>query len=151
MTSAVTPTGAAELTVVRSVWLVEIPVLQTRDWNTNIALQSTKPVILLLGYTFRHEKNDNGPTYEELLEEAKHFYGKDNTQLPGAIRDKARIIRLLDRGFDCFCVSKGNKDQNDESMHYYGDFCDRKFVQELREKLRSYQKPHPVQICVDCE
>ena len=118
--------------------------------NSNIA-KSTKPVILLLGYTFRQETNDNGPTYEELLEEARYFYGKDNTQLPGAIRDKARIVLLRDRGFDCFCVSKSNKDENDESMHYYGDFCDRKFVQELRETLCKYEKPHPVQICVDCE
>ena len=122
----------------------------TASTSTSIA-KSTKPVILLLGYTFRQETNDNGPTYEELLEEARYFHGKDNTQLPGAIRDKARIVRLLDRGFDCFCVSKSNKDENDESMHYYGDFCDRKFVQELRETLCKYGRPHPVQICVDCE
>ena len=95
----------------------------TATTSTSIA-KSTKPVILLLGYTFRQETNETSPTYGELLEEAKSFYGKDNTQLPGAIRDKARIIGLLDRGFDCFCVSKSNKDENDESMHYYGDFCD---------------------------
>ena len=122
----------------------------TATTSTNVA-QSTKPVILLPGYTFRQETNENGPTYEDLLEEARYFYGKDNTQLPGAIRDKARIVRLLDRGFDCFCVSKSNKDENDESMLYYGDFCDRKFVEELREKLSKHETPHPVQACVDCE
>ena len=114
--------------------------------DSTTTTQSTKPVILLLGFTFRKEKYEVWPTYEELLDEARCYYGKDNTQLPGAIRDKARIACLRDAGFDCFCVSKGNKDGNDESMHYYGDFCDRKFVDELREKLVG---KHPVQICVD--
>ena len=112
--------------------------------NTTIT-QSTRPVILLLGFTFRKENHEDGRTYEELLDEARCYYGKDNTQLPGAIRDKARIVRLRDAGFDCFCVSKSNKDENEESKHYYGDFCDRKFVQELRERLHK----HPVQVCVD--
>ena len=114
--------------------------------DTTTITQPTKPVILLLGFTFRKETNAGGPTYEELLDEARCYYGKANTQLPGAIRDKARIVRLHDAGFDCFCVSKSNKDENDESKHYYGDFCDRKFVQELRGKL---QQQHPVQVCVD--
>ena len=113
--------------------------------DTTTITQSTKPVILLLGFTFRKEKYEGGPTYEELLDEARSYYGKDNTQLPGAIRDKARIVRLRDAGFDCFCVSKSNKDENEESKHYYGDFCDRNFVQQLRRKLHK----HPVQICVD--
>ena len=113
--------------------------------DTTAIMQPTKPVILLLGFTFRKERNVGEPTYEELLDEAKFYYGKDNTQLPGAIRDKARIVRLRDAGFDCFCVSKSNKDENEESKHYYGDFCDRKFVQQLRGKLYK----HPVQICVD--
>ena len=117
----------------------------TSNSSTATTTQSTRPLILLLGFTFRKETNEVGPTYEELLDEARHYYGKDNTQLPGAIRDKARIVRLRDAGFDCFCVSKSNKDENDESMHYYGDFCDRKFLHELRGKLHK----HPVQICVD--
>ena len=108
-------------------------------------IQTSKPVILLLGFTFRKESDKNGPSYAELLEEARCYYGKEKAQLPGAIRDKARIVRLRDAGFDCFCVSKSNEDENEESKHYCGDFCDRKFVQVLREKLHK----RPVQVCVD--
>ena len=55
--------------------------------NSNIA-QSTKPVILLLGYTFRQETNDNGPTYEELLEESQIFLRQG--QHPASRRDKGQ-------------------------------------------------------------
>ena len=111
--------------------------------------KQAKPTILLFGFTHRIETNGTDPAYEDLLDEARSYQNMQD-ELPGAVRDKARIVRLRQFGFDTYSVSLSNKNNNDDKHHYWGDFCARGFVDELEKALKDVGKCLPVQICVDC-
>ena len=113
------------------------------DFGTN----PPKPTILLFGYHHRKEENEANLSYDNLLREARSC----KAELPGAIRDKARIVRVRELGFDTFSVSIGNMGENDEKHHYHGDFCTRSIVSELKAELKRCGKLSPVQVCIDCE
>ena len=104
----------------------------------------------MFGFTHRIETNGTDPAYEDLLDEARSYQNMQD-DLPGAVRDKARIVRLRQFGFDTYSVSLSNKDNNDDKHHYRGDFCARGFADELEKALKDAGKCHPVQICVDCK
>lgn len=75
--------------------------------------------------------------------------------VPGHVRDKARIIRLQEMGYDFCCVSLDNEGQ-DESKHYEGNFCrtSPRFIRGFEEFLNNNGMREgncPNQICVDCE
>ena len=106
-----------------------------------------KPTILLFGYHHRKEENKANLSYDDLLREARSC----KSELPGAVRDKARIVRVRELGFDTFSVSIGNIGENDKKHHYHGDFCTRSIVSELKAELKRCGKLFPVQVCVDCE
>ena len=113
------------------------------DFETNPPKKTT----LLFGYHHRKEEKEANPTYDDLLREARSC----KAELPGAVRDKARIVRVRELGFDTFSVSIGNEGGNDEKHHHHGVFCTRSIVSELKSELKRCGKLSPVQVFVDCE
>ena len=106
---------------------------------------TTKPCIALFGFSLSRQHSD--ASYQTMVEKAKNYQN-----VPGHFRDRARILRMQEMGYDFCCVSLNSEDQETEK-HYEGNFCNAsRFIRGFKEFLDENgmgEGNRPLQICVD--
>lgn len=106
---------------------------------------TAKPCIALFGFSFPLQHR--GASYQTMIEKAKR-----SQSVPGHFRDRARILRMQEMGYDFCCVSLNSEDQ-DLTKHYEGNFCNAsRFIRGFKQFLDKNgmgEGNRPLQICVD--